>query len=1418
MSHTIATRVGEPMRTPTTSYLAMTVLIIAMTLTTLSITHSPTGNVVLDVSGDTFDVTVIDVPSENTSVGMGAITGGSEFGIATVPCTSVGSSGTITASTVLNDSLTAGPGATCITFGASNIFLDCAGFSIIGIAGSGGIGVTATTRTNITVRNCEIYNFRYGIYADFISASKFSNNTLRNNLEWGTAIGTGSNTNLINDSQYFQNSVGGIYLFTNNFNNSIAQNNITNNSMFGVFMNNSHHNTIAYNNITMNRGNGVGIAITARAASTNNVIYNNTISNHSTAIEALTSSNNQTIRNNTINNHTVAINLTGVSISNAYGNWIRNDTIAHADTDDASNEFDWNSTSDIIGNFWDDVPNLAISDSNGNEYGDTGAQYPYKLANSAFVLGSVEDDGPIVSPGPVLSMNVTATPEPVDAGATITFQVSINISSNTAYNTSVTFAYSPSVTFSSASPTSTGDGTEFLLGNLTPGSYTINITATVSSSASGSITDSANISLYSAIGTKTTSTVSVISTVTAAAAPPSGGGGGGGGGCTDECKIGEDICGGSGRYVCAKMGVCTKYVLSPCDTGEVCSKGKCVACPESWLCDAWGPCIAGVQERACFDTAGCGTTRSAPITTKACEILPIIELPSPITPVTYGEVFAGTPVTCAVGSDGTPTTSLSATTSSLDVSAAVPAGFTAISSPFKLACAGETVDITLAVSDSYSDYKVLKCAAGTCEEVAIDETSHLGIPCGATTIGAETEKKETAKDTIFLPSEVTVFPTEFVSVTESSISKGPYSLFIDGVASARLSEASDPIPAPANPSLVILGNPLVVELENAKGPLPATITMPAHVADSVDKNTLAIFVLDGTSWRVLDSTVQDSGVITAKTADITSLLKAGHAVFAVMGATCNPCEGTEFNKVYASPGARTAVVLVHGAFSDASTFNFMVEDLKANRAPFDAWTFEYPATKSVEELAGALAEALATHASQYDEIDVIGHSAGGLITQQALWNAYTQGQDIHKVKKVILVGTPSGGSPAVETVDRMFNWLINQRTVAKLFNVHSDLIQASVTGQAVPRVPGIDYRVIAGTRPYGFNLDLFTDPSGQVLKNDGLITVTSAQKVGDGRVNNSCANFYELNLTHTDLIDNELGIRVAERIISSDSPPDVKTRAGYTTYVTVPIEACSPEDQYLVVGKELRDEKRYDPSGCACGNGWCGDGEDALSCPGDCADVFTLEALCVTSSFLKIILTIAALSIATVYIVRRWLRRKEMRLKWLYVGEAFVLFALAIVLLLSGVCAERPWFWVLLLVGIGLVYIVLLLLERRRPTLPKFPMPSFKPAAPVAPAPALPKSVPISIPPVKIPKIDAFRQRRPVWPEMDAEHHPERPHIDAHKQVESADSALDVLRRKFAREPAPVKGGKLGASHKEVRNELDELNKELAELRRKLKK
>ncbi len=1407
-----------------TKLLALTIFLLALMLVALS-SNTPTGHVLLGSDS------ILD--AGDPQGGLPGITGfGSDdfdtegFGIATVPCTTVGSSGVITESKVLNDSLSGALHATCISFGANNLFLDCAGFSMTGIANTG-TGVFSESRSNVTVRNCNINSFRNGINTTITSYGFFTNNTIHNNAEWGIRMTLGSSFSLINDSQYFSNGVGGIYITgLNSQNNSIANNNITNNTAFGIFFNNTHHNTIAYNNITNNSQIGTFL----RANSPSNVIYNNTYAFHREAIELTFDADTNIIRNNTIANHTIAINITDggdSTVDNSiYGNWIWNNSLAHANTDGASNLFYLNTSGESIGNWWNDTSRLSISDSNGNEYGDTGAQYPYSLANSAFVLGSVADYGPIVGAGLSSTINLTASPNPVDAGSTLTFQLSFNISGATAYNVSVTFSYSGSVTYVSGSPTPTGPTfSEFLLGNLTTGSYTINVTTTVAGGASGTISNGANYTYYSASGTKTNGSVTRDTTVTAAATPDTGGGGGGGGGsgCVDVCVLGTGICTAAGRSLCVKTGVCTDYVPSPCATGTVCSGGACIDCIESWLCEEWSPCLLGYQHRSCFDATDCGTTDGMPALTKTCAILPVIELPSPIVPIVYGEPFAGTPVACVAGTTSRVST-VSASPSTIDISNAVPFGYDIVAQPFSLNCDGDELDVTLTVPSSYADLQVLKCAEGKCANAEISSIENLASVCGTTTLSEETKKESLGSSGIFVPEDAESFILDARTIDSGDIlTSGRYSLSVGGTLTASIAGLTYAIPGPANPSLAVLGTPLVVDVKNSASPLPATITLPLPTSDLVEKDSIGVYALIGTEWTYLGGSAQDSGAISVKVADINKFVNNGRAIFATIGTTCNPCGDTEFLKAYDYPGARSAVILIHGAFSSKETFNAMIEDFKSTRQPFDAWTFAYPASKSLDEISRALVDTLALRANEYDKFYLVGHSAGGLVIQQALWLAYQRGDDLTRVKKAVLIGTPSGGSPAVNTIENTFNWLINRKSVARVLNIHSDIIQASVTGKDIPRVPGIDYQVIAGTRPYPFNIDLFMNAAGEQSKNDGIITIDSAQRLGSESVSNACKNYYELNLTHTDLIDNELGARVAERIISSDISSTDQTLLGYNKYVKVPVTDCNPNDQYMIVGKPLRAEEQYDPSGCACGNGWCGEGEDAFGCPGDCAEVFTTETFCTMSSLLSMVLLIFAITLAFTLLGVHYLKHREIPPKWLYAGEIIVLLVLAVVLMLFGVCGESPWKWVAALLVLAGFFTFMIFLERKHANLStRFAsvIPKITPFAPSAPVKAAQPARPrINLSDLTLPKLQP--QARPIretlmLTPLAPDHHNETEHQAAHRDIQQSNERIERISKSSLRET--LHSARPSGDHRKAHSQIDDVNAELAELKRKLNK
>jgi hypothetical protein len=158
---------------------------------------------------------------------------------------------------------------TCITIGASNTVLNCNGYTVFfDAAGTGGDGVFASLRNNITIRDCILRDINqsgtggYGIFLSGTENSTATNNTIFTN---GTTDSTG------------------ITLSGASFNN-ITLNVITTNGSgsesIGISLANSDNNSISNNTIRTNGAGGgnYGIEIDT-AANFNNVTFNNILTN-----------------------------------------------------------------------------------------------------------------------------------------------------------------------------------------------------------------------------------------------------------------------------------------------------------------------------------------------------------------------------------------------------------------------------------------------------------------------------------------------------------------------------------------------------------------------------------------------------------------------------------------------------------------------------------------------------------------------------------------------------------------------------------------------------------------------------------------------------------------------------------------------------------------------------------------------------------------------------------------------------------------------------------------------------------------------------------------------------------------------------------------------------------------------------------
>ncbi len=198
--------------------------------------------------------------------------------------TPVSACGTISSSGqyVLNTSVSAA--ATCITITASSVEFGCDGFTItFDTGGTGGDGIIASTRTNLTVRNCIIVDGNAagatGLGIDFTSVnhSVIANNSIQTNGtndNYGIRLLTSSKNNTVANNTVRTQGTGannfGINIINSAAGNNNSDNNLTNNTIitngsssnnYGINLQNNVHDTIIANNTIVTNGTVVNYGI-----------------------------------------------------------------------------------------------------------------------------------------------------------------------------------------------------------------------------------------------------------------------------------------------------------------------------------------------------------------------------------------------------------------------------------------------------------------------------------------------------------------------------------------------------------------------------------------------------------------------------------------------------------------------------------------------------------------------------------------------------------------------------------------------------------------------------------------------------------------------------------------------------------------------------------------------------------------------------------------------------------------------------------------------------------------------------------------------------------------------------------------------------------------------------------------------------
>jgi len=245
---------------------------------------------------------------------------------------------TITADTTQTAGITDCDASTGITIGANNIVLDCAGYTVDGMDELGTIGILASGRNNITIKNCVITDWVQGISLNNANSSLVQNNTLTSNTNFGVRIQSTADHNIIRDNIANSNTNGvssgtgfSVVLSTNNtFINNTANSNLAIGFVIGSGANNLTNNTANSNtqqgfSISGTASNLTILAnITAKSNTQNGVLFTNV---NSTIITNSTISGNGGTTQHDFLSATNGNNITGLSVD--FGGPIVNFVVAN---------------------------------------------------------------------------------------------------------------------------------------------------------------------------------------------------------------------------------------------------------------------------------------------------------------------------------------------------------------------------------------------------------------------------------------------------------------------------------------------------------------------------------------------------------------------------------------------------------------------------------------------------------------------------------------------------------------------------------------------------------------------------------------------------------------------------------------------------------------------------------------------------------------------------------------------------------------------------------------------------------------------------------------------------------------------------------------------------------------------------------
>jgi parallel beta-helix repeat protein len=242
-----------------------------------------------------------------------------------------------------------------LNIAANNVVLDCAGHSLTG--DGTGYGINATSRNNITIKNCKLARFSTDIYGVQIQNSILSNNIMSDSQR-GITLSSSANVMIEDNTVYNTTSSNGFTFYS--FSNSTIRGNNLYKTIQGIYCSPCRNLTITDNIIQ----NSISYGVELEDSNFNKVV-SNFITNHSGYGIYIVNGLNNTIYNNFFNN-TINAHDTGTNFWN---------TTKTAGTNIVGGPY-------IGGNFWSDYMGV---DSTGDKIGDT--LWPYKSKGNIILGG-----------------------------------------------------------------------------------------------------------------------------------------------------------------------------------------------------------------------------------------------------------------------------------------------------------------------------------------------------------------------------------------------------------------------------------------------------------------------------------------------------------------------------------------------------------------------------------------------------------------------------------------------------------------------------------------------------------------------------------------------------------------------------------------------------------------------------------------------------------------------------------------------------------------------------------------------------------------------------------------------------------------------------------------------------------------------